>query len=92
MPAFRSLLYELALCGADALLGEDAAHLLARFAAIVCAVLAGWIGYRLLTALIRRLLQPLMGATDYPARAQRAGPWCPCSRAPPGTWWPSWSA
>ena len=35
-------------------------------------VLAGWIGYRLLTALIRRLLQPMIGATDYPARAQRA--------------------
>ena len=35
-------------------------------------MLAGWIGYRLLTAVIRRLLEPLAGATDYPARAQRA--------------------
>ena len=73
MPAFRSLLYELSLFAARMLsLGEDAAHMLARFAAIVCAVLAGWIGYRLLTAVIRRFLQPLIGATDYPARAQRA--------------------
>src|SRR6185436_8449617 len=30
------------------------------------------IGYRLLTVVIRRVLQPLAGAMDYPARAQRA--------------------
>ena len=29
-------------------------------------------GYRIVAAVIRRLLRPLVGATDYPARAQRA--------------------
>jgi small conductance mechanosensitive channel len=32
----------------------------------------GWVSYRLVTLVIRRLLRPLEGATDYPARAQRA--------------------
>ena len=73
MPVFRSLLEALSLLAARALsLGEDAAHVLARIAAIVSAVLVGWVGYRLLTGVIRRVLQPLVGATDYPARAQRA--------------------
>ena len=73
MPVFRSLLEGLALMAARMLsLGEDAAHALARIGVILCAILAGWIGYRLLTAVIRRLLEPLAGATDYPARAQRA--------------------
>jgi small conductance mechanosensitive channel len=73
MPGFRSLLEALSLLLARALsLGEDAAHVLARLAAIAGAVLVGWVGYRLITVVIRRLLQPLVGATDYPARAQRA--------------------
>lgn len=73
MPAFRSLLEELSVLAARTLpLGEDAAHVLARIAAIAAALLVGWVGYRLITAVIRRVLQPLVGATDYPARAQRA--------------------
>ena len=73
MPVFRSLLEELSLIAARMLsLGEDAAHVLARIGAILCAMLAGWIGYRLLTVVIRRVLQPLAGSIDYPARAQRA--------------------
>ena len=73
MPAFRSLLEELSLLAARTLsLGEDAAHVLARIAAIAGAVLVGWAGYHLVTIVIRRLLEPLVGTTDYPARAQRA--------------------
>ena len=73
MPTFRSLLEELSLLVARTLsLGEDAAHVLARLAAITGAVLVGWLGYRIVTVLIHRLLRPLEGATDYPARAQRA--------------------
>jgi small-conductance mechanosensitive channel len=73
MPVFRSLLEELALLLARTLsLSEDAAHILARIAAIAAAVLVGWVGYRIVIGVIRRLLQPLVGATDYPARAQRA--------------------
>jgi moderate conductance mechanosensitive channel len=73
MPAFRSLLEELSVLAARTLsLGEDAAHVLARIAAIAGAVLVGWLGYRIVTVLIHRLLRPLEGATDYPARAQRA--------------------
>jgi small-conductance mechanosensitive channel len=73
MPAFRSLLEELSVLAARTLsLGEDAAHVLARIAAIAAALLVGWVGYRLITVVIRRVLQPLVGATDYPARAQRA--------------------
>ncbi|MFI5008101.1 MAG: mechanosensitive ion channel family protein [Solirubrobacterales bacterium] len=73
MPAFHSLLEALSLLAARTLsLGEDAAHVLARIAAIAGAMLVGWVAYRILTGVIRRLLQPLVGATDYPARAQRA--------------------
>ena len=73
MPAFRSLLEELSVLAARTLsLGEETAHVLARIATIAGAVLVGWVGYRLVTVLIRRLLRPLEGATDYPARAQRA--------------------
>lgn len=73
MPAFRSLLEELSIVAAKTLsLGEDAAHILARIAVIGGAILLGWIGYRLVAAVIRRLLEPLLGATDYPARVQRA--------------------
>ena len=73
MPAFRSLLEELSLLAARTLsLGEDAAHVLARIAVIAGAMVVGWVVYRIITGVIRRLLQPLVGATDYPARAQRA--------------------
>jgi moderate conductance mechanosensitive channel len=73
MPAFRSLLEELSVMLARTLsLGDDAAHVLARIAAIVGALLVGWMGYRLVAALIHRLLRPLEGSMDYPARAQRA--------------------
>jgi uncharacterized membrane protein YfcA len=64
-PAFRSLLEELSVLAARTLsLGEEAAHVLARIATIAGAVLVGWVGYRLVTVLIRRLLRPLVGATD----------------------------
>ena len=73
MSTFRSLLHELSFLAARTLsLGEEAAHVFARIAAIAGTVLVGWVGYRLLTALIHRILRPLAGATDYPARAQRA--------------------
>jgi moderate conductance mechanosensitive channel len=73
MPGFRSLLEELSVLAARTLsLGEEAAHVLARIAAMAAAILVGWVGYRLVTVLIRRLLRPLEGATDYPVRAQRA--------------------
>ena len=70
---FRSLLEELSLLAARALsLGEEAAHVLARIATIAGVVLVGWLGYRLITVLVRRLLRPLAGATEHSARAQRA--------------------
>jgi small-conductance mechanosensitive channel len=73
MPPIRSLLEELSALAARTLaLGEDARHILASVAAIGTAVLVGWVGYHLATLLIRRLLRPLAGAADYPARAQRA--------------------
>jgi len=62
MPVFRSLLEELALLLARTLsLSEDAAHILARIAAIAAAVLVGWVGYRivigpLLTSVARYLM------------------------------------
>jgi small conductance mechanosensitive channel len=70
---FRSLLEELSLLAARALsLGEEAAHVLARIATIAGVVLVGWMGYRLIAVLVRRLLRPLAGATEHSARAQRA--------------------
>jgi moderate conductance mechanosensitive channel len=73
MPVFRSLLEELSVLAARTLsLGEEAAHVLARVAVIGTAIGVGWLGYRLVTVLIHRLLRPLAGATDYPVRAQRA--------------------
>jgi len=73
MPAFRSLLEELsAMLARTFPLDEDAAHLVARISAILGAVLIGWLGYRVLAVLIRRLIRPLEGSTDYPSRAQRA--------------------
>src|SRR5262249_38801768 len=73
MPAFRSLLEELSGMMARTFpLGEGAAHGVARISAILGAVLIGWLGYRVLAVVIRRLLRPLEGSTDYPIRAQRA--------------------
>jgi small conductance mechanosensitive channel len=74
MPAgFRSLLEELSHLLARALsLGEAAGDLLARIGTIAGVLVLGWVGYRLVLLLIRRLLRPLEGATDYPARVQRA--------------------
>ena len=69
----RSLLEELSLLGAQALsLGEDAAHVLARLAAILLVLLVGWIGYRIIAMLIGRFLHRIEGVTDSPARVQRA--------------------
>jgi small-conductance mechanosensitive channel len=69
----RSLLEELSLLGARALsLGEEAAIVLARLAAIAGVMLVGWIGYRLMAMLIGRALRRLEGASDSPARTQRA--------------------
>jgi small conductance mechanosensitive channel len=69
----RSLLEELSLLGARALsLGEEAAHVLARIAAILGVLLLGWIGYRLAAMLIGRLLRRFEAAVDSPGRAQRA--------------------
>jgi small conductance mechanosensitive channel len=53
-------------------LGEDAAQVLARIAAVVAALLVGWLGYQIVAAVIRRLLRPLVGSADYSFRAQRA--------------------
>jgi small conductance mechanosensitive channel len=53
-------------------LGEAAGHVVARLATIVGVLLLGWLGLRVVTVLIHRLLRPLAGATDYPARVQRA--------------------
>jgi small conductance mechanosensitive channel len=73
MPVVRSLLEELPQLLARTLsLSEDAAHILARIAGIGVAVVVGWVGYRIVTGVIRRLLQPLVSATDYSTRAQRA--------------------
>jgi moderate conductance mechanosensitive channel len=73
MPVFRTLIEELSVMAARTLsLGEDAAHILARILVIAGAALLGWLGFRILAAVIRRVLEPLIGATDYPARAQRA--------------------
>jgi small conductance mechanosensitive channel len=73
MPVPRSLLEELSLLGARALsLGEGAAHVLARLAAIVAVLLVGWIGFRLIAVLIDRLLRRLEGVSDSPSRTQRA--------------------
>ena len=73
MPAFRSLLEALSVLTARTFsLGDDAAHVLARIAAILGALLLGWVGYRIVAAVIRRLLRPLEGSTDYSVRAQRA--------------------
>jgi small conductance mechanosensitive channel len=73
MPAFRSLLEQLSVLVARTFsLGEDAAHVLARIAAILAALLLGWLGYQIVARGIRRLLRPLEGSTDYSLRAQRA--------------------
>ena len=69
----RPLLEELSLAGARALsLGEEAAQILARLAALVGVVLVGWIGYRLVAILIGRLLRRVEASAHSPARAQRA--------------------
>jgi moderate conductance mechanosensitive channel len=73
MERSRPLLEELALLGARALsLGEEAAEVLARLAAILGVILVGWIAYRLIAILIGRLLRQVEGVTASPARAQRA--------------------
>jgi small conductance mechanosensitive channel len=46
--------------------------LLSRLLVIVIAVVAAWSAYRALGRLIDRLLRPLEGAADYPAKVQRA--------------------
>jgi small conductance mechanosensitive channel len=71
--AFRSLLEELSLMAARGLsLGESAAHVLARIVTIAGVLPIGWVGYRLVSALIGRLLRPLDTGTEPLARAQRA--------------------
>jgi small-conductance mechanosensitive channel len=73
MEPSRSLLEELSFLGARALsLGEGAANVLARLAALAAVLLVGWIGYRLLALLIGRLVRRLEGAAESAARAQRA--------------------
>jgi small conductance mechanosensitive channel len=70
---FQPLLEQLALVlGRTVAPGEQTAFLLARVLLIAGVILVGWIGYRLVTGLIRRLLRPLEGAADQSARAQRA--------------------
>jgi small conductance mechanosensitive channel len=69
----RSLLDELSALAAGALsLGDAAAQVLARLATIGGVLLIGLVAYRVVVTLIARLLRPLEGATDYPARVQRA--------------------
>jgi len=73
MPTVRTLPEELsALLARTLSLGEDAAHVMARVSAILLALLVGWVGYRMVAVVIRRLLRPLEGTTDYSVRAQRA--------------------
>lgn len=73
MPRFRSLLDELSvLIGRALSLGEEGTSALARLITILGVLVLGWVAYHLVTGLIRRLLRPLEGATDYPARVQRA--------------------
>ncbi len=68
-----SLFDGLALLVGHALkLGEPASAALARVGTILAAILLGWIAYRLVVGLIERVLRPLEGAADYPARVQRA--------------------
>lgn len=70
--AFRSLIEHLSLLAARALsLGEEAGEVLARLVTIAGVIILGWIGLRIVTMLIGRLLLPLEGA-DSPARVQRA--------------------
>jgi small conductance mechanosensitive channel len=73
MDASRSLLEELSLIGARALsLGEETADVIARVGAIALILLVGWIGYRLLTVLIRRVLRRLQDSSASAVRVQRA--------------------
>jgi small conductance mechanosensitive channel len=72
-PEMGSLLEELSVLAARALsLGERAGHVIARLATILGVVLFGWLAYRATVGVIGRLVRPLEGATDYPARVQRA--------------------
>jgi small-conductance mechanosensitive channel len=69
----ESLLEDLSGLVAGALsLGDAAARVLARLATIAGVLLIGWGVYRIVVVLVRRLLRPLEGASDYPARVQRA--------------------
>jgi len=68
-----SLLDQLGRLTAQAFaLGEGASSAFARMATIAGAIVLGWAAYRIVTGLIRRMLRPLEGATDYGARVQRA--------------------
>src|SRR5262245_40697173 len=69
----RSLHEELTLLVARTLsLGEETALVLVRIAGIILILLVGWITYRLVAVLIRRLLRRLESAAESPARVQRA--------------------
>jgi small conductance mechanosensitive channel len=73
MSGFRSLLEQLSMLVARMLSrGDETAPVLARMLAVLTALLVGWLGYRLVAHMIRRVLRPLAGSTDYPIRAQRA--------------------
>lgn len=73
MDPVHSLLEQLGVVVGRALaLGEMASSLLGRLLTILGVVVVGWVTYRLVTSLIRRLLRPLEGASDFPARVQRA--------------------
>ena len=73
MDPVHSLLEQLGVVVGRALaLGEMASSLLGRLLTILGVAVVGWVTYRLVTSLIRRLLRPLEGASDFPARVQRA--------------------
>ena len=73
IPRFESLLDELARLIARAFgFGADGATTLARVVTIVATVILASVAYRLTVGVIRRVLRPLEGATDYTARVQRA--------------------
>jgi small conductance mechanosensitive channel len=73
IPRFESLLDELARVLARVVgLGPEGAITLARLVTIVATLLLGWIAYKLVSGVIKRLLRPIEGATNYSARVQRA--------------------
>ena len=60
------------LVGRTLALGEGASLVLARLLSVLGVVVLGWVCYRVITGLVRRLLAPRAGEADDAARVQRA--------------------